>query len=145
MNIEVDKDLMWIAKEGFMAPIPEPWTQDINDNEEVFYLNKETKEISWTHPLDNKYKELYLREKAKLNRNNNNELGNNAEIKVSLENINNSFEIDEGTDFELDLNDGLINAYNDQIMVIQNNIQILEENYNEKNELLNQPDNTIEH
>ena len=60
-----DADLIWIAKEGFMASVPEPWMQCENNDGETYFFNKKTNQATWSHPLDAHYKELYQKEKAK--------------------------------------------------------------------------------
>lgn len=56
---------MWIAREGFTAPVPEPWQQCVNDKGEVYYVNGNTKDTTWDHPLDEHYKKLCIEEKRK--------------------------------------------------------------------------------
>jgi len=34
-----DRDLLWIAKEGLKAPLPENWKPCQSKNEEIFYHN----------------------------------------------------------------------------------------------------------
>lgn len=68
MDLEADKDLMWIAKEGLKAPLPPPWkpcqTQE-GEGGDIFYFNFETGESVWDHPCDEHYKKVYAEEKAK--------------------------------------------------------------------------------
>jgi len=66
MDIEEDKDLMWIARAGLKAPLPHPWKpcQTAEDGE-IFYFNFETGESVWDHPCDDYHRQLYEREKAK--------------------------------------------------------------------------------
>jgi centrosomal protein CEP164 len=63
MNIEEDKDLMWIAREGLKTPLPDGWKACQTKNEEIFYFNFITGESKWEHPLDSHYKNLYSNEK----------------------------------------------------------------------------------
>ena len=62
-----DAHLLYIAKEGLKAPLPEPWKPCQNKEGEIFYYNLETKDQTWEHPCDNYYKSLYNREKNKKN------------------------------------------------------------------------------
>ncbi|KAL0224949.1 hypothetical protein RCL1_002861 [Eukaryota sp. TZLM3-RCL] len=64
MDLEEDKDLLWIAEEGLSAPLPAGWTSYEHDDA-VYYYNTATKESVWEHPLDDFYKEKYQKEKEK--------------------------------------------------------------------------------
>jgi hypothetical protein len=48
----LDEDLLWIAKEGYYAEVPERWVEQEADNGQAVYYNTETDESSWNHPLD---------------------------------------------------------------------------------------------
>ena len=65
MDPIADENLLWIAYRGLTEPLPEPWEEIENSDNEIIYYNKETKEKSNVSPLDNYYKKLYLQEKAK--------------------------------------------------------------------------------
>eukprot|EP00929_Paragymnodinium_shiwhaense_P000605 TRINITY_DN100859_c0_g1_i1.p1 TRINITY_DN100859_c0_g1~~TRINITY_DN100859_c0_g1_i1.p1 ORF type:complete len:572 (-),score=167.50 TRINITY_DN100859_c0_g1_i1:98-1759(-) len=60
LGIDVDKEpqLMWIAKEGVVAPVPHPWKACTENEEDVFYFNFETSESIWDHPSDDKFKRM---------------------------------------------------------------------------------------
>ncbi|KAL0252205.1 hypothetical protein GEMRC1_001417 [Eukaryota sp. GEM-RC1] len=60
-----DADLLWIAKEGINAPLPDGWTAYKHHAESVYYFNHLTQESYWEHPLDAHFKEKYLQEKEK--------------------------------------------------------------------------------
>ena len=66
MDMEKDQDLIWISKEGLMAPLPKNWkpckTRDTGD---IYYFNFSTGESTWDHPCDGYYKRLYEDEKKK--------------------------------------------------------------------------------
>ena len=64
MDLEHDQELLYIAEEGLKAPVPEPWKTYFNENDEIFYVNAETNERMYDHPLDEEYKQKYLRLKA---------------------------------------------------------------------------------
>jgi hypothetical protein len=60
MDVDVDTELLWIAREGLRAPLPAPWKPcEIIDTNEIFYFNFETGESVWDHPVDEFYKEMY--------------------------------------------------------------------------------------
>lgn len=65
MNVEEDEDLLWIAREGLTAPLPEPWEAVETGDGEVFFRNKETHEATYVHPMDEEYRELYRQEKQR--------------------------------------------------------------------------------
>lgn len=53
-----EKDLMYIAKEGLVAPLPEQWKPHQTKNNEVYYVNIDTGEKMWEHPCDEYYQQL---------------------------------------------------------------------------------------
>jgi hypothetical protein len=66
MDLEGDKDLYWIAREGLMAPLPANWKPcKTKDTEDIYYFNFSTGESTWDHPCDGYYKRLYEEEKKK--------------------------------------------------------------------------------
>merc|ERR1711904_178755 len=65
MDLEADKDLMWIAKECLKAPLPRPWKPCEAGDGEIFYFNFETCQSMWDPPCDEHYKKVYADEKAK--------------------------------------------------------------------------------
>lgn len=66
MDLEKDKDLYWIAREGLMAPLPKSWKPcKTKDTEDIYYFNFSTGESTWDHPCDGYYKRLYEEEKKK--------------------------------------------------------------------------------
>ena len=59
-----DEQLMWIAREGLRAPLPEDWRScktkgSDGQDDDHYYFNFRTGESIWDHPLDAKFKELY--------------------------------------------------------------------------------------
>ncbi|KAF4654364.1 hypothetical protein FOL47_010023 [Perkinsus chesapeaki] len=65
MNVEEDRDLFWIAKEGLKAPLPAPWKPCQTEEEDIFYFNFDTGESVWDHPCDEYYKKLYSEHKQR--------------------------------------------------------------------------------
>jgi hypothetical protein len=59
MDPELDKDYLWIAVEGLKAPVPKPWQTIYDANEEMYYINEETGEKMYDHPLDEHYRQLF--------------------------------------------------------------------------------------
>ena len=64
MDLEEDRDLFYIAKEGLKAPLPGPWKPCRDPKNEIWYYNFDTKEMQREHPCDDYYRKYYLREKA---------------------------------------------------------------------------------
>ena len=52
MDLEKDKEFLYIAQEGLKAPVPEPWETYQDDNDEIFYVNSQTGQKMYDHPLD---------------------------------------------------------------------------------------------
>jgi hypothetical protein len=66
MDPERDVDLLWIARESLKAPLPLNWKPCQTDDGNIYYFNFATGESLWEHPCDEKYKEMYQREKTKV-------------------------------------------------------------------------------
>ena len=65
MDLETEKDLMWIAREGLKAPLPEHWKPcKAPDTGDIYYFNFQTGESVWDHPCDEYYRKLYHEEQA---------------------------------------------------------------------------------
>ncbi|EKX47061.1 hypothetical protein GUITHDRAFT_152144 [Guillardia theta CCMP2712] len=60
-----EQSLMWIAREGIKAPLPQGWKACKSSSGDIYYFNFETSESMWEHPLDNKYRQLCRREREK--------------------------------------------------------------------------------
>lgn len=65
MKLPEDNDLLYIAREGLKAPLPEPWKPCKTREGEIYYFNFESGESDWEHPCDRYYKQLYQETKAK--------------------------------------------------------------------------------
>ena len=60
-----DSNLMWIAEEALRAPLPLEWEICRTEgDDDIFYYNSTTGEVSWDHPCDKHYRDMYLQEKA---------------------------------------------------------------------------------
>ena len=67
MELDADKDLWWIAREGLKAPLPENWKPcETTDTKEIYYFNFLTGASTWDHPCDEYYRNLYEEEKKKI-------------------------------------------------------------------------------
>jgi hypothetical protein len=65
MGLPEDSDLLYIAREGLKAPLPEPWKPCKTRDGEIYYFNFESGESDWEHPCDRYYKQLYQETKGK--------------------------------------------------------------------------------
>jgi len=59
IDILEDVDLIDLACAGIKAPLPDGW-QAWASSEGILYQHVETGDVSWEHPADQYYKELYL-------------------------------------------------------------------------------------
>eukprot|EP00276_Gloeochaete_wittrockiana_P016090 CAMPEP_0184338086 /NCGR_PEP_ID=MMETSP1089-20130417/6608_1 /TAXON_ID=38269 ORGANISM="Gloeochaete wittrockiana, Strain SAG46.84" /NCGR_SAMPLE_ID=MMETSP1089 /ASSEMBLY_ACC=CAM_ASM_000445 /LENGTH=164 /DNA_ID=CAMNT_0026664355 /DNA_START=107 /DNA_END=601 /DNA_ORIENTATION=- len=62
-----DEVYLWIAEEALAAPLPGGYTENFDDNGNVYYYREDSDESSWEHPLDEQYRALYLRLKQREN------------------------------------------------------------------------------
>ena len=66
MDLQQDKDLQWIAREGLKAPLPEHWKPcKTTDTDEIYYFNFSSGESTWDHPCDEYYRTLYEEQRKK--------------------------------------------------------------------------------
>lgn len=71
MKFPEDEDLLYIAKEGLKAPLPDPWRPCKTSKDEIYYFNFTTGESIWQHPCDQYYKKQFQTAKQnKLNKKN---------------------------------------------------------------------------
>ncbi|KAL7681313.1 putative WW domain-containing protein [Plasmopara halstedii] len=67
MDLEAERDLFWIAREGLKAPLPANWKPcKTTDTEEIYYFNFASGQSTWDHPCDEFYRNLYEEHKKKL-------------------------------------------------------------------------------
>ncbi|KAI5282523.1 hypothetical protein MUG91_G103n53 [Manis pentadactyla] len=61
-----EPELMWLAREGIVAPLPVEWKpcQDITGD--IYYFNFANGQSMWDHPCDEHYRSLVTQERAKL-------------------------------------------------------------------------------
>lgn len=64
MKLPEDEDLLYIAKEGLKAPLPDPWKPCKTHDDDIYYFNFKSGESVWEHPCDKYYREMYERAKA---------------------------------------------------------------------------------
>ncbi|XP_075298488.1 centrosomal protein of 164 kDa isoform X6 [Opisthocomus hoazin] len=63
---EKEPELLWLAREGIMAPLPPEWKpcQDITGD--VYYFNFANGQSMWGHPCDDHYRKRVVQEREKL-------------------------------------------------------------------------------
>jgi hypothetical protein len=68
MDPDVDRDLLWIARDSLVAPVPSGWYHvAASDADPPYYYNGLTGESRWDHPCDDAYRQMYqqLRQQRK--------------------------------------------------------------------------------
>ncbi|XP_076445339.1 uncharacterized protein LOC143283111 [Babylonia areolata] len=60
-----EPSLLWIAREGICAPLPENWKPCQDPNGHIYYFNFATGESIWDHPCDEFYREMVIKERKK--------------------------------------------------------------------------------
>ncbi|XP_051788122.1 centrosomal protein of 164 kDa isoform X2 [Erpetoichthys calabaricus] len=68
IGIDPDKEpaLMWLARDGIMARLPKEWKPCQDVSGEIYYFNFSTGQSTWDHPCDEQYRNLVIKERAKL-------------------------------------------------------------------------------
>lgn len=64
MDLQKDKEFLYIAEWALTAPLPAGWTVHLDSKGNEFYYNTATKVSQYDHPMDGKYRELFLKSKA---------------------------------------------------------------------------------
>ncbi|WZN61498.1 centrosomal protein [Chloropicon roscoffensis] len=54
-----DGELLWIAEQALLSPLPEGWREVEDHKGNVLYLNGETGDAQYDHPCDEEYKGLF--------------------------------------------------------------------------------------
>ncbi|NXR05826.1 CE164 protein, partial [Semnornis frantzii] len=63
---EKEPELIWLAREGIVAPLPPEWKPCQDTNGDVYYFNFTNGQSMWDHPCDDHYRELVVRERERL-------------------------------------------------------------------------------
>ena len=66
IDVDTERDLFWIARDGLKAPLPKEWKPCKTDTGEVYYFNFKTGDSIWEHPMDEIYKARVEDERRKL-------------------------------------------------------------------------------
>ncbi|XP_064595665.1 LOW QUALITY PROTEIN: centrosomal protein of 164 kDa-like [Liolophura sinensis] len=60
-----EQSLLWIAREGINAPLPEHWKPCQDPNGDIYYFNFATGDSIWDHPCDEFYRKMVQEERKK--------------------------------------------------------------------------------
>ncbi|NXP23922.1 CE164 protein, partial [Scytalopus superciliaris] len=63
---EKESELLWLARECLVAPLPPDWKPCQDTTGDVYYFNFATGQSTWEHPCDEHYRQLVIREREKL-------------------------------------------------------------------------------
>ena len=66
MDLDEERELLWIAREGLKAMLPPDWKPCRSPNDDIYYFNFSTGESVWEHPCDKHYKQLFEEERESL-------------------------------------------------------------------------------
>ncbi|XP_064424832.1 centrosomal protein of 164 kDa isoform X2 [Latimeria chalumnae] len=66
INPENESELMWLAREGIVAPLPAEWKPCQDVTGDVYYFNFATGQSTWDHPCDEHYRTLVNQERERL-------------------------------------------------------------------------------
>ena len=58
-----DCAFLWIAEQALVAPLPDDWSEHMDAEGNVYYYNVVTDASSWEHPMDQYYRNLFLKVK----------------------------------------------------------------------------------
>jgi centrosomal protein CEP164 len=50
MDLPTDQHLLWIAREGIKAPLPDDWKPCKSSSGDIYYFNFRTGDSRWEHP-----------------------------------------------------------------------------------------------
>jgi centrosomal protein CEP164 len=59
MDLNLDRDLFYVAKEGLKAPLPDSWKPCKSPRGQIYYFNFESHELQKEHPCDDYYRKYY--------------------------------------------------------------------------------------
>ena len=61
-----EASLMWIAREGMEAPLPDGWNEELDERGVPYYYETSTRRTQWKHPYDDYFKDLVRRAREAL-------------------------------------------------------------------------------
>ncbi|XP_046718597.1 centrosomal protein of 164 kDa-like isoform X2 [Silurus meridionalis] len=62
---ERELELLWLAREGIVAPLPAEWKPCQDVSGDVYYFNFSTGQSTWDHPCDEQYRHLVTQERER--------------------------------------------------------------------------------
>ncbi|KAJ8280227.1 hypothetical protein GJAV_G00052070 [Gymnothorax javanicus] len=62
---EKEPELMWLAREGIVAPLPAEWKPCQDVTGDVYYFNFSSGQSTWDHPCDEQYRRLVIQERER--------------------------------------------------------------------------------
>ncbi|XP_055082126.1 centrosomal protein of 164 kDa-like [Periophthalmus magnuspinnatus] len=62
---DTEPELMWLAREGVIAPLPSGWKPCQDVTGDIYYFNFSTGQSSWEHPGDENYRNLVIQERER--------------------------------------------------------------------------------
>ncbi|XP_064157893.1 centrosomal protein of 164 kDa-like isoform X1 [Anguilla rostrata] len=62
---EREPELMWLAREGIVAPLPAEWKPCQDVTGDVYYFNFSSGQSTWDHPCDEQYRRLVVQERER--------------------------------------------------------------------------------
>ncbi|XP_051536046.1 centrosomal protein of 164 kDa-like isoform X2 [Myxocyprinus asiaticus] len=62
---EREPELLWLAREGMVVPLPPEWKPCQDVSGEVYYFNFSTGNSTWDHPCDEHYRQLVILERER--------------------------------------------------------------------------------
>ncbi|XP_035808213.2 centrosomal protein of 164 kDa isoform X2 [Amphiprion ocellaris] len=60
-----EPELMWLAREGIVAPLPPEWKPCQDVTGDIYYFNFSTGQSTWDHPCDEHYRRLVSQERER--------------------------------------------------------------------------------
>ncbi|ESO89091.1 hypothetical protein LOTGIDRAFT_105990 [Lottia gigantea] len=65
IDVQTESHLLYIAREGINAPLPENWKPCQDPNQDIYYFNFATGESIWDHPCDEFYRKMVDEERKR--------------------------------------------------------------------------------
>ncbi|XP_063060945.1 centrosomal protein of 164 kDa-like [Engraulis encrasicolus] len=67
IGIDPDKEpeLLWLAREGIVAPLPAEWKPCQDVTGDIYYFNFSSGQSTWDHPCDEQYRQLVQQERER--------------------------------------------------------------------------------
>ncbi|XP_054883939.1 centrosomal protein of 164 kDa-like isoform X2 [Poeciliopsis prolifica] len=62
---ENEPELLWLAREGIVAPLPPEWKPCQDVTGDIYYFNFSTGQSTWDHPCDEHYRRLVAQERKR--------------------------------------------------------------------------------